>query len=63
MIVTINEIEVNLGKVINMVLKRDTSCAKCTKKIEKSKRPLFLGGFGYVHDKCYKELVREHANA
>ena len=59
----VNEIVVDLGKVINVLLKRDTPCSYCEKKIEKRKSPLFLGGLGVLHDSCYKDLVRDCAAA
>ena len=55
----VNEIVVDLGKVINVLLKRDTPCAYCEKKIEKRRSPLFVAGLGVLHDKCYKGLVRD----
>jgi len=59
----VNEIVVDLGKVINVLLKRDTPCAYCTKDIEKRKSPLFVAGLGVLHDNCYKNLVRDCAAA
>lgn len=59
----VNEIVVDLGKVINVLLKRNTPCSYCEKDIEKRKSPLFVGGLGVLHDSCYKSLVRDCAAA
>lgn len=59
----VNEIVVDLADVINVLLKKDTPCSYCTKKIEKKKSPLFIGGLGVLHDNCYKDLVRDCASA
>ena len=55
----VNEIVVDLGTVINVLLKKATPCAYCTKDIERRKSPLFVAGLGVLHDNCYKSLVRD----
>jgi len=59
----INDVVVDLAKVINTLLKKDTLCAYCGKKIEKRKSPLFVGGLGVLHDSCYRKIVRECVEA
>lgn len=51
----------DLAKVINILLGKDTPCAKCGVKLKARKSTLFVSGVGVLHDSCYKELVREVA--
>lgn len=57
----INDITVDLGSVINILLHKPTPCAYCKKDIQSRKHPLFLNNFGVLHDSCYKYLVKECA--
>ncbi len=58
---TSDEITVDLGKVIEMLIRKDTPCAHCSKNVNSKKKVMFLNGFGVVHESCYKEMVRAFA--
>ena len=60
---TVNDIVVDLAKVLNVLLGKETPCGKCGGKIKKGKSPLFVSGVGVLHDSCYREMVRECAAA
>ena len=55
---TSDQIVVDLGKVVEMFIRKDTPCAHCKKNLNSKKKVIYLNSFGVLHEACYKELVR-----